>query len=91
MLAQMKRQGSHVISTCSRCGSWDVDEMIRLLGEDGSLRDRFPSCEAGDCDGLRHFLAGPGPGTPKRPLLSPGRNFNPLPFEAWCGDWTGMR
>jgi hypothetical protein len=92
-LAQMKTAGSRVICICATCGAWDVvdvNEMIRLLGADGSLWDRQPPCEVGDCDQLRHFMASSGASAVMRPLLSPGRNFHELPKEAWCGGWTGL-
>lgn len=90
-LENMVAYEAHVIQTCGACGWWavtDLAAMVALLGADGSLWDRRPPCEA--CGGESHFMASGGPGTAKRPLLSPRHStIDTLPPQAWMGGWTG--
>lgn len=91
-LAAMKRLGTRVRLMGCGCPYWsdvDLDEMIRILGEDGTLWDRRPPCPK--CDGLQHFMASPAPATPFLPLLSVPRDSdqNPLPFHV--GGWMGRK
>ena len=91
-LGEMKRWGTRVICSCGKCHAWrpvDLDPLGVLLDWDGSLWDRRPPCEEGDCPGLCLFLASPGTGTPMRPLKSDGYTLDDLPPQAWMGGWTG--
>lgn len=91
-LVRMKENHTHVRMMCLRCGFWadvDIDLFIALLGWDGSLWDRRPPCENGDCNGLLSFHASPGPGTPFWPLSS-GVPLERLPPQAWMGGWIGI-
>jgi hypothetical protein len=90
-LADMKASGTRVICSCSKCHAWsevDLDAMILLLGEDGSLWDRSPPCENGDCPELCKFLASGG--SVMKPLRSWWAfSLDDLPPRAWMGGWTG--
>ena len=92
VLCDMKHYGGVAIWTCP-CGRWadlELDDMIHILGADGSLWDRMPPCDDESCDRLAHFMAAPGQGTPMRPMLSLILNRDGLPAEAWMGGCTGM-
>jgi hypothetical protein len=72
-LKSMKAHGTLVTLGGCKGGTshWveqDLDQLIKEMGEDGSLWDLRPSCPR--CLTLQHFLASPGPSTPYRPLLS---------------------
>lgn len=96
-LEQMIRQDSGVRSECRKCGhqspALDLEAFVRILGRDGSLWDRHPPCERGDCDGELYFRATPSRsgGPPWVLLYSDVMLRDRLPIQAWCGGWTGLR
>lgn len=91
----MRRAGTHVIASCDKpgCGHyWTVDlgQMISEIGsQEATLWDRHGPCERPGCDGTVSYLASPGPGTPKRPLISM-HAAGGLPIEAWMDRWVGL-
>lgn len=84
---QMAKHKTRVISTGCRCGRSDKVSLLRmylLLGWNGSLWDRRHPCD--HCDGLRHFMGSPGPGTVMRPMIT-GLTLEQLPWQAWLDGW----
>lgn len=92
-LEQMIRHGTRVAATCRACGrlqrSVDLDAMVALLGRDGSLWDRQPPCEVGDCHGRVYYRAHAGGRLPWALLYSDPALQPYLPIAALCGGWTG--
>lgn len=83
-LGAMRRCGTRVRWSCPTCNRWgdaDVGRLIQLLGEEGSLWDRTPPCEAEGCTGQVRFFASPGAATPFRPMRTDGITHPPPPPE----------
>lgn len=93
-LGEMKRHGTAVKAMCG-CGYTepvDLDEMIGIMGsEDDTLWDVRPPCPAPGCTWELLYMASPGPGTPFRPMKSPGTWGweDRLPFQRYMKRWFG--